>query len=895
MNAFNKTDIWLRTLAEQSKRDGEKTPREQLRAAFLRFRERAGIMAGEIVRDLPDFTVHDASHLDSLWQMASLLAGLEFPINPAEAFVLGGAFLIHDLGNGLAAYPEGVAVLRSSIAYRDTVANILRRELGRTPSEREVNAPTKEIETAATSEVLRQLHAKHAERLALISWTDSDSGMEHFLIEDVFLRKTYGHIIGKIAHSHWWSVDRLAKEFEYVLGAPSILPAGWSVDPLKIACLFRVSDASHIDSSRAPLFLKTLRKPVAESRQHWLFQEKIHQPILSGDRLLYTSGEPFKLPDAPAWWICFDTVGMIDKELRQVDSLLNDSNRPRLAARAVQGAEGPEQLAKWIPVEGWIPVDARLKVTNVAALAKTLGGEQLYGKNALVPLRELVQNASDAVRARRYLEETQTDDRRVIVRLGRDPSGHWIEVEDNGVGMSAAVLAGPLLQFGTSYWGSSLMLHELPGLSSSSFYSTGKFGIGFFSVFMWSDRVRVTSRPYREAQRDTHVLEFNGGLTTRPILRRATEAEHLRDGGTTIRVWVQSPPEEAGGVLNLGSQTTSAEELCESLFPALDVNLDFQRNNSPAKRLIATSDWQIMEPVDLIRRIQSADLDGTHAPKRGRTGSEQANKIATRLLRALYDSAGHLVGRAAIVPGLRRRYEWRSMGVVTAGGIHACALNGIAGVLVGNPQTASREIAAPVVEKSKLAEWASTQALLLSRESVSPELLAECAGYIAVCGGILDGLPVAFTRRGWVTVEQIRSWRPMPDEVLILQDAALSNLEGKVGPVTLVENVLTIDVGKPSLLQVNYSSLRKRWFEWPDDDDGEGYWSFHNRTVEGAIVRTLAEAWSSTPDEVVAVSKIPDDERSFRRIIGTASGKKVSHSVNIFRNPKKFSAKGGRF
>lgn len=47
-----------------------------------------------------------------------------------------------------------------------------------------------------------------------------------------------------------------------------------------------------------------------------------------------------------------------------------------------------------------------------------------------------------------------------------------IEVEDNGVGMSPKVLTGPFLDFGQSFWGTSLMHEELPGLESKGFIST---------------------------------------------------------------------------------------------------------------------------------------------------------------------------------------------------------------------------------------------------------------------------------------------------------------------------------------------------------------------------------------------------------------------------------------
>jgi hypothetical protein len=130
------------------------------------------MLAGEIARDLPDFTVHDITHIDALWEMAQLIAGSDFHLTPTEAFVLGGAFLVHDLGMGLAAYPEGTSNLQPEPLWLDTVAALLKRQLGQVATEEEMRAPGKEIVDEANRVVLRELHAKHAERLALVSWED---------------------------------------------------------------------------------------------------------------------------------------------------------------------------------------------------------------------------------------------------------------------------------------------------------------------------------------------------------------------------------------------------------------------------------------------------------------------------------------------------------------------------------------------------------------------------------------------------------------------------------------------------------------------------------------------------------------------------------------------------
>ena len=210
---------------------------------------------------------------------------------------------------------------------------------------------------------MRVLHAERAEELAFVEWKDeSSNSTSYHLIEDPEIRNIYGPIIGKIAHSHWWPVKRLDEEFQTILGAPSIFPNEWSVDPLKIACILRLADASHLDSSRAPRFLKALRKPSKYSSKHWKFQEKLNKPRVESDRFLFTSGNSFSIDDFNSWWLCYDTLRMVNRELGEVDALLADKNKPRFCVKSVAGIEDPDRLERLIPTKGWVPVDANIKV-----------------------------------------------------------------------------------------------------------------------------------------------------------------------------------------------------------------------------------------------------------------------------------------------------------------------------------------------------------------------------------------------------------------------------------------------------------------------------------------------------------------------------------------------------
>ncbi len=812
--SFTETQLFRRTLAEQPAPDEAAVPRARLRQALFQFRERAKTLAGEIHRDLPDFTVHDITHLDALWEMADLIAGPDYPLTPIEAFALGGAFLLHDLGLGLAAWPGGVAEIKRGPGWKDALSAHLRKHLGRVPTEEELASPPPEVERAAVLERLRGLHAEQAERLALASWG------EYHLIEDTDLRRTLGPLLGKIAHSHWWPVSRLGSEFGTVVGALPDCPSGWTIDPLKLAVLLRTADAAHLDTRRAPGFLLALRRPEGIAEEHWAFQERLLKPRLEEDRLVYTTARPFSVEVADAWWLCQGALRIVDGELHQVDALLADLHRPRLRARGVAGVESTRRLQDYVRVSGWTPVDARVHVSNVADIVRRLGGEQLYGDDPTVPLRELIQNASDAVRARRILEDRSSDWGTVTVRLGRDDQGPWIEVEDTGIGMSEAVLSEPLLDFGTTYWGSALMREEHEGLWAKGFEPTGRFGIGFFSVFMWGQRVRVTTRPYLEAQRDTRVLEFQTGLDVRPVVRPARREEQLQEGGTRVRVWLNNEPAEEGGLLHPlhGREAEDFGFLCEWLAPALDVDL-YVEDEKGTRRVVAASDWLTIDGDKLFDRISLHDREW-----------RKAVRAFSPFFRVLRGPDGQALGRAVI---LDDELFWigptqSRLGTFTIGGLRAKnALHGFAGILVGFSGRAARDWAYPAASPAILAAWASEQALLLHDNIRDTNLLLTCAAAVAVYGGNPGSLPIAMRGKELIDCETLGKWTDAPSEVLLRQYRPRHyGLEEDEDVVTYPNVLSTYELG--SILPWASSSL--------------GEW----------IKVSLAMAWGCSPQKILA-------------------------------------------
>lgn len=861
MAQLETTALWESTLAPRDEGEGSAS-RDLLRNALADVRKRAASIANEMVESRDDGTVvGDILHLDDLWITADTVAGASFPLTPPEAFVLACSLLVHDLALALATMQGSAEVLKGERTWLDTVVGMLVQKLGRPPSEKELRSPSKDIEQDALAETLRTLYGTHAERLALAPYGDA-RGREHHLIEPVELRQTYGSTLGRVAHSHFWLVTELSEHFHDVISAPAGMPQTWTVDALKVACLLRVADVARIDFGRAPHFFRVARRPKGAKREHWVLQEKLREPYVAANRLIYLADSAFSVEEASSFWLGMDTLLAVDRELRQVDLLLAETGRPRLVARGVAGVEDPNRLADFLPVEGWTPVDTRVHVTDIPSLVERLGAARLDESDASGPLRELVQNAASAVRARRMHEEWPGDWGTITIRMGEDEAGHWLEIEDTGTGMPTEMLATPLLDPSKEYWSSLLLRRDPPGLLARGFQRGGGTGLGPFAVFLWGQRARVTTRFAESTRKDTTVLELFTGASMRPLLRPANETEAMSDAGTRVRVWLRTPPDAPEGIFYRRGvdRCWTLEELCAWLCPTLDVHLDVEDGHGKRTRVVPASDWTNIDGYELLGRTWSPDPEPFE-----RLWPREIPEMAQNL-RPLTSSSGEIVGRACIHPTYA--------GVVAVGGLRACSLRGISGVLVGQTGPTRTAPALPIVDRQELARWASEQAALVPNLVKDPGEQMTCGQLVRALGGTLAGLPVAEGRAGWLNERAIAAWENIPDEVLLIRE------QGRVaswrGKIKLEPNVLVVRMHLPTILEGRDPAL------WPGDDPRHPEpWRAVLSTLAGAVFEALSRAWGVPLDAVVKATG-PSRET---RVIGTVDGVVVEGFVDVVKKP----------
>jgi len=153
--------------------------------------------------------------------------------------------------------------------------------------------------------------------------------------------------------------------------------------------------------------------------------------------------------------------------------------------------------------------------------------------NKEIFIRELLSNASDALEKMRFEMERNRDvideNLPLEIRITCDPDTRSLIISDTGIGMNDEEIIANLGTIAKS--GSSEFIAQFSESDNEDVSSLiGKFGVGFYSVFMAAERVIVESRSYRPDERAVSWISSGSGSYE----VTATEDPQVR--GTRIRV-----------------------------------------------------------------------------------------------------------------------------------------------------------------------------------------------------------------------------------------------------------------------------------------------------------------------------------------------------------------------
>ncbi|XP_060187614.1 heat shock protein 90-6, mitochondrial [Lycium barbarum] len=160
--------------------------------------------------------------------------------------------------------------------------------------------------------------------------------------------------------------------------------------------------------------------------------------------------------------------------------------------------------------------------------------------NKEVFLRELISNASDALDKLRFLGVTEPellkDAVDLDIRIQTDKDNGVITITDSGIGMTRQELVdclGTIAQSGTAKFLKALKDSKDAGADSNLI---GQFGVGFYSAFLVSERVEVSTKSPKSDKQYVWVGEANASTYT---IREETDPAKLLPRGTRLTLYLK--------------------------------------------------------------------------------------------------------------------------------------------------------------------------------------------------------------------------------------------------------------------------------------------------------------------------------------------------------------------
>jgi len=308
--------------------------------------------------------------------------------------------------------------------------------------------------------------------------------------------------------------------------------------------LIRVSDYVQINAERAPtkeLSVVALTSPV--SRREW----RAHHGV-QDIRNTHEDPESFYVQtrpqDSETFFRIQEWMTGIQNELDKSWATLGEvygrfAQLSQLGLTIRRVRSNLQDLAATPNDIDFVPLRARFKAAD-ADLLKLLV-QPLYGDSPAIGLRELIQNAVDAVRELDELllqrNQVRADidlpklEAEVVASVESSDGKYSVFVRDSGIGMTPEVITEYFLTAGASFrrsdeWRKCFESSD----GQSKVLRAGRFGIGVLAAFLLGDVVEVTTR-HIDAE---HGIQFSASIETDLVELTKCSCPV----GTTIRVFI---------------------------------------------------------------------------------------------------------------------------------------------------------------------------------------------------------------------------------------------------------------------------------------------------------------------------------------------------------------------
>lgn len=488
----------------------------------------------------PQYTLHDETHISNMITLVSMILQDKISsLSELEKLILILGICFHDIG--MAPNEEELESLLSSSEYEvfsenwkinhSNFVNLLSNQKSSIYSEiekAEINEKISLLEKACLTEYLRRKHPENAKKFIENLYNNDKRLLFHGINITPFICKlaiAHGKDISFINDSNGFRCDEQIHTYK--------------VNMSFLAVLIRLSDILDFDRSRTPdLLYKSIKFEDPISIKEWEKHRTIRGWTISNKEISFTAECTHPVYEN----VVRSFINQIEIELQNCITLTK--KYPQAFSRYSLDLPFTIDRSRIGPKDNLYithNVEFSLSRNEIINLLMT---DKLYSKPSLC-IRELLQNAADAIRTRKSLFALSDFD----FNNGKIEFKHYLnsnneeilECHDNGIGMDLDIINNYFTRVGRSYYKSPEFnqLRKRWKEKNVDFDPCSQFGIGFMSCFMLGDQIEIQTRKdygIGKNSGDPLIIEINGteGIF---FVKKGNSNQEI---GTTVRIKIRN-------------------------------------------------------------------------------------------------------------------------------------------------------------------------------------------------------------------------------------------------------------------------------------------------------------------------------------------------------------------
>lgn len=492
-------------------------------------------MIGRVEGIFSTYASHDISHVEAMLSMLDWLIPPETKdrLTPVEWLLAVLSFYLHDLG--MVVTSEEFEKRQENPVFCDFLEKLEQDPESRDYLDRLEKIPEDKRDEFIYQEFVREHHAQRIREWVTgehsTNWGEKISPVADEILDILSdLPERFRTNLADICESH--HRENLEDRGYFPLSQRH----GQSMANIQyVAILLRAADLLHITKDRTPsIMFRTLKISDPMGIDEWKKQMGVSsvamktrefRPNDAASHVIVISAD---FEEERPFFVLTEYITYANQQIEQTKHWADKSQKDPDA----QHYSFPwHRVEGDIRVEGNEPLPMRFELDR-GRLLDLLVGHTIYN-DPTVAVRELLQNAIDAVRYQHYLGEKLCVSGEPAPPMGEvhvrwNAADRELVVQDDGIGMDLHVIENNLMKVGASFY-------DTPTFraSSADFIPISRFGIGILTCFMVSDNIEIVTCQKGEGHR-IRMSSVQADYLLKSLSKGDPALADLNDHGTKV-------------------------------------------------------------------------------------------------------------------------------------------------------------------------------------------------------------------------------------------------------------------------------------------------------------------------------------------------------------------------